>query len=70
LPYAHGFGGLGRDPVSTKSGITEKALLADVTKALKAQGGATTILSWKPGDAALLSGRDLQIDPAQVDDLR
>jgi L-ascorbate metabolism protein UlaG (beta-lactamase superfamily) len=70
LPYAHGFCGLGRDPVSAESGGTESGLLADVAKALEAQGGTTTILSWKPGDAALLSGRDLQIDRAQVDELR
>lgn len=70
LPYAHGFDGLGRDPVSTEGRVTEDGLLADVAKALEAQGGATTIVSWKPGDAALLAGRDLQIDPAQVDYLR
>lgn len=51
LPYAHGFSGLGRDPVSEEGRLSESAAVAAVRAALVSRGVGTQVIEWLPGDA-------------------
>jgi L-ascorbate metabolism protein UlaG (beta-lactamase superfamily) len=54
LPYAHGFRGVGLDPVRIAS---EAAVLAEVEQALRHRTPRTQVVRWFPGSsAALISG--------------
>jgi L-ascorbate metabolism protein UlaG (beta-lactamase superfamily) len=61
LPYAHGFSGLGRDPLSAEGPGRESDVVSRVVEGLAARGGTTQVLSWLPGDAALASSRALKV---------
>lgn len=51
LPYAHGFQGLGRDPVAPGDGLTEGELTRAARAAVSAHGTKTEVVTWMPGDA-------------------
>jgi hypothetical protein len=61
LPYAHGFAGLGVDPVSEEGGLTDSVATTQVAAAIAARGGTTIVHPWFPGDAAVFAGHDLTI---------
>jgi hypothetical protein len=51
LPYAHGFNGLGLDPVSTEGTHSETTILDRVRAELAERKVATEVVAWAPGDA-------------------
>lgn len=54
LPYAHGFRGVGLDPLRSAS---EASVLAEVKEALQHRSPRTQVIGWHPGSSAtLLSG--------------
>jgi hypothetical protein len=62
LPYANGFTGLGRDPVSPESGQhPEGAMLSELRELLATRGSRTEIVDWRPGDSVHLDGGELSI---------
>ena len=64
LPYAHGFHGLGKDPVSPEQQgrVKESEILTRVAKALRTRNVRTEVVGWKPGDVVQgMSGGSLTI---------
>jgi hypothetical protein len=53
LPYAHGFSGIGCDPIDGEGQQkSEQALMLALRQQLEAEGVSTEVLAWRPGDAA------------------
>lgn len=50
LPYAHGFGGLGRDVFVEGLGFSERNLVAPLEQKLTSLGGKTRIIPWQVGE--------------------
>jgi L-ascorbate metabolism protein UlaG (beta-lactamase superfamily) len=60
LPYAHGFRGVGVDPVGNSS---EASLLSEVEEALRHRSPGTRVAGWYPGSSvALAPGRGVSIE--------
>ncbi|HEY1623282.1 MAG TPA: MBL fold metallo-hydrolase [Streptosporangiaceae bacterium] len=61
LPYAHGFRGLGEDPIGEPSGaaLSEASLVGEVKEAMRHRSPATQVASWHPGASVALGGDGL-----------
>ncbi|NMG07798.1 hypothetical protein DP117_13245 [Brasilonema sp. UFV-L1] len=52
LLYAHGFRGIGRDPMERKS-MTDVKVATRVAECLKTRSPSTHAVNWNPGDMVL-----------------
>ena len=62
LPYAHGFAGLGRMPISLEGAMGEPELLAQIEDVLSARGATTRVVPWNPGDRMRWSEGEVVVD--------